>query len=257
MRTDGRWPRSRATRSACRPAQTTTASAVTSPRVVSSTTSRTRLAAADDLGARQQPGAAVAQASHEHGAHGAEVDDPGLGDVQGGDGRDVRLVLARLGGGQPRDGQPVGEASLVEVAQGAQLGLLGRDDELAGDLVRDPLGTGEVEQRLRPGAAPARLEAAGWVVEPGVDDAAVAPGLVARPVVLLLEDGHLRRRVLTQHALGDGQADDPAADDGDAVGAGHGTRRVGTGQPASPARCAAMMRAYSSPESLTVRTWVS
>ncbi len=64
------------------------------------------------------------------------------------------------------------------------------------------------------------------------------PGSFSRTVTMA--DGSSRG-----HPLGDGEPDDTATDDGD---------------PAAPAHrpgCAAMIRAYSRPESLMVRRWVA
>ena len=88
--------------------------------------------AADDLGAGHQLRARVAQPPHEYGAHRAVVDDAGLGHVQGGHCCHVRLVLTGLRGGEPRDGQPVGQAPLLEGRQPRQLPGRGGDDQLAG-----------------------------------------------------------------------------------------------------------------------------
>ena len=96
MRTDGSWPEQPGDPVGVQPGAAHHASAPSSPRVVSSTTSRGAVGATHDLGARQQARARVAQPPHEHAAHGAVVDDAGLGHVQRGDGRDVRLVLAGL-----------------------------------------------------------------------------------------------------------------------------------------------------------------
>ncbi len=208
--------------------------------------------ATDDLGARPQPGTGVAQPPHEHGAHRAVVDDAGLRHVQCGDRRDVRLVLAGLRGGEPGDGQPVGQTALLQGGQAVELAGGGRHDQLPGDPVRHPLVAGQREQGRRARTAPERLAAARRVVQARVHHPAVAAGLVARPVVLLLDHRHLRRRVVAQHPLGHGEPHDAAADHDDAPARRHGIRRT-----AQRAWWAARMRAYSRPESLTVRTWVS
>ena len=208
--------------------------------------------ATDDLGARQEARTSVAQPPDEDIADGAVVDDAGLRHVQRGDGRDVGLVLAGRDGREPGDRQAVGEPALLQGREPLELVARGGHDELAGHPVRHALGPGECEHRRRPGPAPARLAASGRVVQARVQDAAVAAGLVARPVLLLLDDGHDRRGVLPQHPLGHGQPQDAAPDDDDAAAAGHGIR-----QRLSLRRAAAMIRAYSRPESFTVRTCVS
>ena len=151
---------------------------------------------------------------------------------------------------------PLASPRSWRAARAAQLGLLGRDDELAGDPVRHPLGAGEVEQRMPPlrgTSAPCGCRAGS--TGPEWTTPLLRPVWWRAQSCSFSSDGHLRRRVLAQHALGDGQPEDAAADDGDAAGAGHGIRRVAPAQPRRGA--AAMIRAYSRPESFTVRTWVS
>ena len=213
MRADGRWPSRRATSSQCRPAQATTWSAAMSPAVVRTIGRRAGAHRPEHLGAEQQGGAGALEAPHEGRADRAVVDDPGRGHVQGRDGTDVRLVLPGLLAGEPGDLEPVGEPALVQPREAGQLVLAGGHDELAADLVGDALLLGEGDHRRRAGAAHEGLLRAGRVVEAGVDHPAVAPGLVGGPAVLLLDQGDVGVRVLAAEPLGDGQPDDPAADD--------------------------------------------
>ena len=232
MRTDGRCPRRRATRSACRPAQTTTASR-RRPRRASSRARpphhRSRPPMTSVPGSSRAPPSRSRRTSTAHTARKSMIPVSATcsaaraatcGSRARASAADSRVTASPLA--RPRSWRAARAASSDSSVATTSLPVT---------RCGTPSAAGEVEQRLRPGAAPARLEAAGRVVQPGVDDAAVATGLVPRPVVLLLEDGHLRRRVLTQHALGDGEPDDPAADDGDAAGAGHGIRRVSPRRP--------------------------
>ena len=104
----------------------------------------------------------------------------------------------------------------LQLGQGRQLALVGGDDDLAAALVGDAvLGAEAVHQLAALGAVP-RLERAGLVVEPGVNDAAVVPGLVCGEFALGLEDDQPCGGVFAQ-GQGRPQADDAAADDGDVV----------------------------------------
>ena len=91
------------------------------------------------------------------------------------------------------------------------LGVLDRDDELADPLVRDAVTPAElVELRVARHAEP-RLQRAGRVVHPGVDDLAVAAGLLG-PVALRALEQHEVREERSQ-AGGDRQAHDARPDD--------------------------------------------
>jgi hypothetical protein len=68
-------------------------------------------------------------------------------------------------------------------------------------------------------ATPAELglQAAGMVVQPGMDDPAVVPALVPGKPVLLLKDGNGGGWPSKRQGTSDSQAYDPASDDRDAV----------------------------------------
>jgi hypothetical protein len=136
------------------------------------------------------------------------------------------LVLAGSDRREAGDRKAVGEPTLPKCGEPRQLVTRGGHDQLAGHPVRHPLGTGEGQHRCRPCHAPAGLAAAGRVVQAGVHHPAVAAGLVARPVLLLLDDGHDRRGVQTQETFGHGQPEDAASDDDDAAAAVHGIRQL-------------------------------
>ena len=83
-------------------------------------------------------------------------------------------------------------------------------------------------------AAEAGLEAAGRVVDAGVDDAAVVPGLVPGDLGLLLDDEDVRARSPAQDLVCRRETDDPAADDDDVT---HGpSTRVRPGWRCVPRR---------------------
>ena len=128
----------------------------------------------------------------------------------------MRLDLAqRLPLEPAHAGNAVRPRSALELPQPVELALVERDDELAALLVREAALREVGAQQADAAAAELRLERARRVVDAGVDDAAVAAGLVERQVVLLLQHGH--RRVGAQ--LGEPprhrEADDPGADDPD------------------------------------------
>ena len=77
----------------------------------------------------------------------------------------------------------------------------------------DPVLLAVRPQQGAPSPAERRLERSGRVVEAGVDDAAVVPGLVGRDARLLLEDGHLGAGIAPRHLARDGEAHDPGPDD--------------------------------------------
>ena len=96
--------------------------------------------------------------------------------------------------------------------------------ELAARLVGDPVFVAESLGGL--GATPAEvgLEAAGLVVDAGVDDAAVVPGLVAGEARLLLDQEHGGTRPDAAELERRRQPHDPAADDAEIVD--HGAASV-------------------------------
>src|SRR5690606_38410289 len=70
------------------------------------------------------------------------------------------------------------------------------------------------QQRSTPGAQ-LRLEAAGRVVDAGMDDAGVVTGLVGAEPAFLLEDDDSLTRAAARDLPTDGEAEDAAADDHD------------------------------------------
>ena len=99
------------------------------------------------------------------------------------------------------------------------------------------LGAELPQHRSAPTAEPG-LERAGLVVEAGVDDAAVVPGLVGRDAVLLVEHGDLGAREPARHLTRHGEAEDARADDTDAepgVALGHAVLRPSSSASVGPA----------------------
>ena len=100
---------------------------------------------------------------------------------------DLGLERVDLRGGQPRELlDPVDEALLIDRLDPRHVGLVGRDQQLAAAIVGDAVRVEERVQHAPPGDAQPRLERAGRVVEPGVDDLGVARrhALADRPCLL-------------------------------------------------------------------------
>ena len=71
----------------------------------------------------------------------------------------------------------------------------------------------ERTHRGRPPVAAKLRFAAGLVVDAGVNDAAVVPGLVRRQLALLLDDGESQAGLAQEELIGGGEPHDPTADD--------------------------------------------
>ena len=100
--------------------------------------------------------------------------------------------------------------------------LVGRrgDDHLAAHLVRQVVATAERDRLAIALHGELRLEAAGRVVEPGMDDVGVVAGLVGGERGFLLDHGDPARRIGAAQCEGGGQPDDPTTDDDDVVARG-------------------------------------
>ena len=94
--------------------------------------------------------------------------------------------------------------------------------QLKGDVIA-AYSAGTEPRGLDPRAlhAAARLKRAGRVVDAGMDDAAVVPGLVGRDARLLVQHHDSRARVPLGQRDGGGEPDDAGADDGDVSGSRH------------------------------------
>ena len=171
--------------------------------------------------------------------HLAEVDHRGAGRVQGGDPLHVRLQLRQLlAADHPHPRHPVGQGPLVDGPQPAQLTLVEGDHHLAALVVGQAVAGAELAQQLHAAPAQPGLERPGHVVEAGVDDPAVATGLVLGQGRLLLEHGHVQPHA--GDTVGQGDPDDAAPHDPDPAsphaGEVHGQplSSSATGAPAAP-----------------------
>src|SRR5262249_4084778 len=102
---------------------------------------------------------------------------------------------------------------------------LRRDDHLPAALEPDTVLFAESLEQRSPPRAQRRLQRARLVVEPRVDDAAVAPRLVRRERALLLEHDERRSRAERQDRERRREPDDASSDDDD-VCAHHSRERV-------------------------------
>src|SRR5262249_41149462 len=88
--------------------------------------------------------------------------------------------------------------------------------------VRDPVPVGELDQRTPAIAAEARLQAAGCVVQTGVEDAGVVSALVNGDPILLVEHGEAELGALLEECHRRREPDETRADDRDVeLVAGH------------------------------------
>jgi hypothetical protein len=113
----------------------------------------------------------------------------------------------------------------VDGLQPAQLALVEGDHHLAALVVGQAVAGAELAQQLDASAAQPGLERPGGVVEAGVDDPAVAAGLVPGQGRLLLEHGHGQVAPHAGHVVGQGDPDDAAPHDPDAPGPHAGSLR--------------------------------
>ena len=148
-----------------------------------------------------------------------EVDDPRIGGVQALEAAHVGLDL-----GEPRPvdlpqpGDTVLAAAPVQLLETRNLALRRRDDELAAALIRDLLAIAVLVEQLVPLDAQTRLERSRRVVDPRVDDAAVVSRLMARKLVLLLQQRQPDSGVTCDQLASDRETEDASADDDDVLG---------------------------------------
>ena len=174
----------------------------------------------DDLVAEQDLRAGGDRVGGKRLRHLGEVDNRGRRRVQGADAADVGFQLAQFfGPDYSNAGDAVGARPLLDVVQIARsFDLVERDQHLAAGDPADAADLAELFEQADAPAAQQRLVGTGLVVEARVDDAAVAPGLVGRQAVFLLEQRDVRIRVALECLAGDGHSDDATTDDRDPFG---------------------------------------
>ena len=146
-----------------------------------------------------------------------EVDDRRRGRVQRRDAGGVRLDLAqpvRVEPAQARGRRSPRRGAASSSSPGSSDSSR-RDDHLAAALVGDAARVAVLGQLAHALDAQARLQRAGHVVDAGVGDARVVAGLVVGEPVLALEHDDAAAGVAARQLARDGEAEDPAAHDGD------------------------------------------
>jgi hypothetical protein len=145
----------------------------------------------------------------------------------------VRLVLPKLLRIEALDPREAVFASpAFELVEPRELALRHGHDHLAATLVRDPLLLGETQERLPSRGAQLGLARSGFVIETGVNHAAVVAGLVKGQALFRLEHQAAQPMVHGERARR-GEPDDPAAHHDDVEGA-HVGRILAHQPPASP-----------------------
>ncbi len=146
------------------------------------------------------------------------VDDAGFGHMEGADAGGMGFVFGDLLFFQPANSfESVGEASFVQGLEAWQLFGFGGDDDLAAYFVRYVLGTAKFQKESVSFSAIEGFERARLIVDAGVDDAAVASGLVFGKAVLLFDEQESGGRGLLEDLVGGGKPDDSSAYDCDVV----------------------------------------
>src|SRR5262249_51137005 len=143
---------------------------------------------ANDPDAEGDPPAAPFEFPGECAGHQPEVDEPRSGQMQGGDARTVRLELPEALGANAHNRHSVRRSAALQFGEAPELTIVGRDDDLAANLVRDSRVVAEMLELQTSARAELRFQGAGRVVHAGMDDAAASAGLVRRRTRLLLED---------------------------------------------------------------------
>ena len=140
-------------------------------------------------------------------------------------------------------GHAVAGGTLLERVEACELGVLDRDDELAALVVRQALLLAVLAQQQPPAGAQLGLEAARRVVDAGVHDAGVVPGLVRGEPVLLLEEDDRGAGMPSRELAPHGQPDDAAADHPEAAHAP--SRPCAEHDARLTPRCACSSRSHS------------
>ena len=112
-------------------------------------------------------------------------------------------------------GTPLAAARGVEVLERGQLRLVVGHDDLAAPAERQSVFLDEGVQQLVSPTGELCFQGVGCVVEARVQDAAVTAGRVLGDMVLLVQQDDRQIGPQSSDAIRQGEADDPATDDGD------------------------------------------
>ena len=118
-----------------------------------------------------------------------------------------------FGADEAEAGQAVGFSALAEVFEAGEFFGVSGDDDLAANVVGDGVFAAELNHGRGAGQAEAGFQRAWFVVDTGVDDAAVVSALVAGNAVFFFENEETEMGETTCDLEGDGEAYDAAADD--------------------------------------------
>ena len=147
------------------------------------------------------------------------IDDAFFGDFNGGEASDIRFTVFDFSLVEPAEAfEAVGGATIEELSEAGDFVLGDGDDEFAADLMGNVVLFAELNHS--PDAIDGELgfERARLIVEAGVEDAAVVAALVLADLGFLLDDGDPGVGPAELGLVGGGQANDAAADDGEAIG---------------------------------------
>src|SRR5215204_493948 len=139
------------------------------------------------------------------------VDDPSGLDEETAQTTNPRFAPGDLRFVKTLDVDAVGAGAFIERLHARQLGWFGGYEELAALLIVDALIAAEPRRRLHALAAELGFETSRLVIDTGVDDPAVAPGLVTRQRGLLLQHRDGDPREPLRHLHRRGEADDAPA----------------------------------------------
>ena len=140
------------------------------------------------------------------------VDDAGRGRQQGGAGLQVRLQgLDRVGAEPFQIADAVRLGQRLDLLQGRDLVRRAGDDQLAQTLMGNAAAGAIGIELFAAGKAQPRFQASGRIIDPGMNDFAVARGDFAAEGRILLQDQDLAARQAER--AGNCQADDSSADD--------------------------------------------
>ena len=106
----------------------------------------------------------------------------------------------------------VGMAAALQLLQAGKFALMGGDNHLAADLMRNAVLAAEGDHGGGAGDAQLRLQRAGAVIEAGVDNAAVVAALVGGEAGFLFQDGEAQGGEAARDFQGGSESDDSTAD---------------------------------------------
>jgi hypothetical protein len=118
----------------------------------------------------------------------------------------VGFDLADFLRGQPFQFEPIGHPPCIQPLEQWLLFRAGGDNQFAADLVGNRVRSAELDHGLVALAGKTGFETARPVVDAGMDDPAVPPGLVSGPPGFLLEQGQARFAFPPRECPGHGQS---------------------------------------------------